>query len=187
MVILIVVFVLLFGLLLLAMPVVVTAKVRVSPIGAVVRGSATLFGVLSIPVKARIHLFHPPFFTLYVFGKSIPLAADNDTLRIDNRSVIAERIDLGVTLGVAQDGARTVQLLGTLKVLASLMLPLVFRRVTVTPYPSFSHEMLRLRLEIVGLVFPLFLLRPKSRIKKGALTKDNGKQTSEKRYSHVPC
>ncbi|MBR0081180.1 MAG: hypothetical protein IJP98_00415 [Clostridia bacterium] len=186
MVILVVLFVLLFLLFLFSMPVIVTARARISPSGAILRGSVTLFGALSIPVKARLNLFHAPFLTVQAFGKTFPLLG-GDPPQLNRNAIRAERIELGVTLGVAQDGARTVQLLGTFEVLLTLLLPLVFRRVRITPHPSFEREMFRMNAEVVGLVFPLFLFLTPKRIKRTKPTNDNENPLTEKRYTHVPC
>ena len=186
MIVLVFLFALLFLLLLLAMPVVVTARTRISPTGGVIFATVTLLGAIPIPLKARLHLFHQPFLSLQLFGKTIPLKA-NDSVSVHPNAIAAERIDLGVTLGVSQDGARTVQLLGTLKVLCDMLLPLVFRRVSVVPHPSFDGDVFRLSAEIIGLVFPLFLFFPFTCIKKRGSEKPNEKPIPKKRYSHVPC
>lgn len=186
MIVLWVLFIFLFLLLLLAMPVVVTAKVRVSPAGAVIRANASFFGTLSLPVKARINLFHPPYLTVEVFGRTLPLLGKQPKLRLDERSIRAERLDLDVTLGLEHDGARTVQLLGTIEVLLGMVLPLYVRRVRVLPHPSFSREMFRMKLDLIGLVFPLFLFFRVPRIKRKSSAHDTDNESKEKRYVNVP-
>lgn len=183
---LIVLFVLLLFVLILAMPVIVTASIRFSPVGGVIHGTVTLLGSLSIPVRLRVRIFSEPFLTVQLFQKRIPLNLKNSGYRLNPRSYRAEQIRLCVTLGVSNDGAKTVQLLGTVQVFASLLLPLLFRAVKVIPYPAFSHEMFRMKAEVIGLVFPLFLFFPK-RIKKKEPANDNAKQYCKERYSNVTC
>lgn len=184
MVILVILFVFLLLLLLASMPVIFTARMRFSPVGGVIHGTVTLFGAIPIPIRARVRLFSEPFLTLQVFRKKIPLHLPKTDQKPDPRSFRAERIHLYVTLGISNDGARTVQLLGTLNVLASLLLPLLFRNVEVSVQPAFSQEMFRLKAEAIGLVFPLFLFLS-HRIKAAKTANHSKKQLAEKRYSHV--
>ncbi len=190
MVFLIVLFAVLLLLLLLAMPIIVSIHARFSPAGGVVRAKAYLFGVLPIPLRLTVRLLSEPYLTVRVFGRERPLLSPKKTpmQRPDPCAIRLERIDAVLTLGISDDPAATVRVLGTLDVLLSLLLSELAPRVRIRPCPSFSAPMLRINAHVLGLVFPLFLLTmAKKRItgRKPANHKDTIKQ--EKRYSHAPC
>lgn len=188
MIVLIVLFVLLFLLLLLATPVVVTAHARFSPAGGVVHAALHLFGVVPIPLRLRIRLLSEPYLTLRVFGRTHGLLAKKRRAPPSRRAFRLERIDLSLTLGLPDDSAGTVRCLGIYRVLASMLLPVFCAQNSIAAHASFAHPMLRVRLHVVALVFPLFLLLPKKpRIRSGPFGQPNRSNKQEKRYSHVPC
>ena len=71
--ILIALFVLLFLLLLVSMPLIVEARMRLGVRGAVVHGKVYILGLVPIPVRLRMHLMQTPYFTLIIGKKQIPL------------------------------------------------------------------------------------------------------------------
>ncbi len=186
MVVLIVLFVLLFLVLLLAMPVIASIYARFSPKGGIVFATLYLFGVIPIPLRLRIRLLSAPYLSLQ-FGKhNFPLLSHKKRTPIDPRILRMERIDLGITVGIENDGARTVQALGTLQILSTMLLPLYFAKTNVTVHPSYTHGVLRLNVRVIGLIYPLFFLRSLC-ISKRNKAKDTNESISEKRYSHVSC
>lgn len=186
MVVLIILFALIFLLLVLSMPVIVTAYGRFSVRGGVVRIRLLLFGVLPIPLKLRVRLLSPPYLTFRFWKKEHPLLSNRPIAPIDTRVMRLERFDVGVTLGISEDPANTVRSLGLLHGVLSLLLPYAAPRVRVESHPSFTDDVFRVTVHMIGLVYPLFLLLGQTRITERERA-DTVPKFHEKRYSHVPC
>ncbi|MBR3271878.1 MAG: hypothetical protein IKI59_08125 [Clostridia bacterium] len=153
-------FALLLLVLLLSVPVVVTATARLSPKGGVVFVRFHLFGAIPVPFRLRLHLLSEPYLSIRVLGRTYPLLSPNPPPAPNPRAWQIERIDLKVTLGIEGDNARTVETLGLLCGVFSMLLPRVCRRGRVTPRPAFDCAVFRLSAELVGLLYPIFFLLP---------------------------
>lgn len=154
---LLVLFVLLFLLLLLAVPIVVTVRVRAGVRGAAVRATAWLFGLIPIPIRLRIALFSKPYFTLCYKRKRAPLLQKRAPSAWDGvwDGVRILRTDSVLTVGVRDDPAHSVLLLGLGVVALSCLTPRISEQGTVSGKPSFAASMARLTLNGMALVLPL--------------------------------
>ncbi len=165
MIVLYVLFGFLLLLLLLSVPIVVTATARVSPKGAVIFVRFHLFGALPIPFRVRVHLLSEPYLSVRIMRRIYPLLSKDPPPAPDPRTWQLERIDLKVTLGIEGDNARTVETLGLLCGVFSMLLPRLCRKGRVLPRPAFDSAVFRLTAEIVGLVYPIYLLLPRRKTK----------------------
>lgn len=163
MIVLYVLFGLLFLLLLLSVPIVVTATARVSPKGAVIFVRFHLFGAIPVPFRVRVHLFSEPYLSVRILRRTYPLLSASPMPAPDPRAWRLERVDLGVTLGIEGDNARTVETLGLLCGVFSMLLPRLCRKGRVLPRPAFGSAVFRLTAEVVGLIFPIYLLLPRKK------------------------
>ncbi len=120
--ILIVLFMVLFLILLLSMPLIVEARARIGVRGAVVHGRVWLLGLVPIPVRLRIYLFEQPYFTLGIGKKRVFLLQKQ---RKQQKPPIAGvrllRLGTRTTVGVEGEPAQAVLLAGTLAVLLAML------------------------------------------------------------------
>ena len=118
--ILIILFGLLFLLLLLSMPLIVEARMRLSARGAVVHARVYLFGLIPIPVRLRLCLLEEPYFTLMFGKKRIGLFERRKRARTRIEGIRLLRLDTKATVGIENEPAASVMLAGTVAVLLSM-------------------------------------------------------------------
>ena len=121
--ILIVLFVLLFLLLLLSMPLIVEANARVGLRGAIVRAKIYLLGLIPIPVKLRLRLFAPPYFTLQFGKKRIFLFQKKRRGKLIPDGVRILRLAAKTTVGIEGEPAAAVLTGGAISVLLAMLIP----------------------------------------------------------------
>ena len=187
MTVLIVLVVLLFFILLLSMPLLVEARVRMGLRGAVLRARVYVLGLIPIPLKLRVHFFSEPFFTL-CFGKkrvSLLKPAKTGTAGI-RKGVRVQDLRVSVTLGVKDDPARSTVLSGTLGVLFSMLIPLLSRDGDVRVRAS-KHSMIRLSASAFAVVLPVDALFGFWHARRIARTKEanNMRKSQEKRNEYA--
>ena len=188
--ILIVLFILLFLLLILSMPIIVEAKLRIGVRGAVLRSRVWLIGLIPIPIRLRIHLLSEPYFTL-VFGKKRVLLLQKN--RDPGLGGILEgvrilRLDTKTTVGIFGEPAQSVAAAGTIAVLLSMLIPSVAENGSAQAALSGS-SMLRMIVKASALLTPPKMLLGFRRAKRIAKKKaaNNITETKEKRTLYAPC
>lgn len=187
--ILIVLFFLLFLLLILSMPIVVEAKLRIGVRGAVLHSKVWLLGLIPIPIRLRVHLLSEPYFTL-VFGKKrVFLLQKNRNPGLGGilEGVRVLRLDTKTTVGIAGEPAQSVAVAGTIAVLLSMLIPCVAENGSAQAGLSAS-SMLRILVKTSALLFPLKMLFGFRRAKRIAKRKaaNNISESKEKRTIYAP-
>lgn len=120
---LILLFIILFVVLLLSMPLIVEANGRLSVRGAVVHARLYLLGLIPIPLRLRVYLLASPRFTL-IFGKRRVFLLKKRKKKKGKRRIRGIRLlrlDTKTTVGVEGEPAVSVQLAGTIAVLLSML------------------------------------------------------------------
>ena len=186
--ILIALFVLLFLLLLLSMPLIVEARVSLSLRGAVVRARVYLLGLIPIPVRLRLHLFSAPYFSLKIGQKTIPLLkkrAGKQRTRLEGVRLL--RIDTKTTVGIKGEPAQAVLLSGTIAVLFSMLIPRVAESGSARAALS-ANSAFRISARARAIVEPFRLLfgmaRARIARRKAAY---NTRNIKEKRTTYASC
>ncbi len=181
--ILIVAFVLLFLILLLSMPLIVEARVRIGLRGAIVRGKLYLLGLIPIPVRLTVRLFSEPCFTLQIGKKRISLLSrpQSGTRGITD-GVRLLHLYTVVTAGVEGDPAVSTVLSGLFGVLLSMLIPLLAEMGGVRVRPA-KQSMVRLSFSLGALVQPVDALIGFWRERRIARAKaaNNSRKPKEKR------
>ncbi len=186
--ILIVLFVLVFLILLLSMPLIVEARARTSVRGAVVHARVYVLGLIPIPVRLRLHLFSEPYFCLCFGKKRIPLLKKRERQKGGGISgVRLLRLDSKTTVGIADEPAEAVRIAGAAAVLLGML-------TTRLAEGGSAHaglcrtSMLRISVRITALVFPIELLTGivRGRIARRKAAK-NSRKTHEKRTEYASC
>ncbi len=184
--ILIVLFVLLFLLLLVSMPLIVEAKARVGFRGAIVRAKVYLLGLIPIPLKLRISFFSPPYFTLR-FGKKrvFPLQKKRRG-KLLPEGVRILRLFAGTTVGIEGEPAAAVLAGGTISVLLSMLIPRAAESGSVRAALC-NRSMLRFTLNVRAIVHPVPLLVGILRDRRIARAKaaNNSGNNHEKRINYA--
>ena len=121
--ILIALFVLLFLLLLLSMPLIVEARAGVSLRGAVVHGRVFFLGLIPIPVRLKLHFFSKPYFTLTFGKKRVSLLQKGGRPQLSGVRIL--RLDTKTTVGIEGEPAQAVLIAGAVAVLLSMLIPRV--------------------------------------------------------------
>lgn len=189
MVFLVALFILLFLILLLSMPLIVEARARIGLRGAVVHARVYVMGLVPVPLRFRINLLCAPYFTLR-FGKKRasllrrkPNGAEGITegLRIRNLRV-------SVTLGVRDDPARSIWCAGVCGVLLSMLIPRVSETGTVRVRAA-KDAVLRFSVQGSAVLLPFDALRGIWRARRIARAKaaDNSVKPKEKRTDYASC
>ena len=187
---LIALFVLLFFLLLLSMPLIVEARVRVGVRGAAVRAKVYLFGLVPIPLRLRVSLFAKPYFTLQFLKKRVPLLKrkrNGGEIGI-LKGVRLIRVDSFTTVGITDDPAHAVLLAGAGAVLLSMLTARFAERGSAGARLS-REPMARWTVSIRALVFPLDALLGFCRARRIARAKaaNNSRKSNEKRTNDASC
>ncbi len=186
---LIVLFVLLFLLLLLSMPLIVEARLRFGLRGAVVHLKVYMLGLIPIPVRLRIHLFSEPVFTLCIGKKRTSLVKRKQNgaegilegLQIRNLRV-------SVTLGIGGDPARSIWYAGILGVALSMLIPRVSETGAVRVHPA-KDSVLRLSAAGSAILQPVDAVRGIRRMRRieRAKAANNSRKSQEKRTEYASC
>lgn len=152
---LIVAFVLLFLLLLLSMPLLVEARVRIGLRGAVVRGRVYVLGLIPIPLRLSLRLFSEPYFTLQIGKRTASLLkpAKPGTSGVRN-GIRISRLYTVITIGIEDDPARSTVLSGLVGVVFSMLIPIFAEMGGVRVRPA-KRSMVRLSFRIGAIVMPL--------------------------------
>ncbi len=186
--ILIVMFVLLFLLLLLSMPLIVEARGRGGVRGAVVHARVYVFGLIPIPVRLRLYLLQSPYFTLKIGKKQILLLKKHPkrkTTRIAGVRLL--RLDTRTTVGVDGEPAAAVMLAGTVAVLLSMLTTRVAERGSARAALC-EAPMVRISASARAIVqpFPLALGIARGRIARRKAV-NNTRKSNEKRTTYASC
>lgn len=187
--ILIVLFVLLFLLLLLSLPLIVEARGRTGLRGAAIRARIFLFGLIPIPLKLRLHLLEPPYFTLQFGKKRVFLLKKKRTrTRIPPAGVRILRLDAKTTVGIEGAPAAAVTAAGTVSVLLAMLIPRIAEGGSVHAAMCAS-PMLRITLRADAIVFPAELVSGILRDRRIARRKaaNNSRKSNEKRTNYASC
>ena len=187
--ILIVLFVLLFLLLLLSMPLIVEARGRVGVCGAVVHAKIWLFGLIPIPLRWKIYLLEKPCFTLRIGKKQAPLLQRQMQAgkpRIEGVRLL--KLDTRTTVGVEGEPAAAVLLAGTVAVLLSMLTTRVAQSGSARAGLC-EAPLVRISMTAQAIVFPLPLLRSIAKRRRISRRKAANKtrKTNEKRTSYASC
>ena len=187
--ILIVLFVLLFLVLLLSMPLIVETTARAGLRGAVIRAKVYVLGLIPIPLKLRVFLFQTPYFTLE-FGKKrvFLLRKRRKPKRLLPEGVRIVRLFIKTTVGIRGEPAAAVTAAGSISVLLAMLIPRIAESGSVRAALCGS-PMLRMTLDGRAIVFPAALLRGVLRDRRIAKRKaaDNSGKTNEKRKNYASC
>lgn len=120
--ILIALFVLMFLILLLSMPLIIEARGRIGVRGAVAHVRIYLLGLIPVLLRFRLYLFENPYFTM-VFGKNriflLKRQGKAGKPRISGVKLL--RLDTRTTVGIGGDPAAAVLAAGTAAVLFSML------------------------------------------------------------------
>lgn len=181
--ILIVAFCLLFLILLLSMPLIVEARVRVGLRAACVRAKVYLFGLIPIPIRLAVRLFSEPYFTLQIGKKRVSLLnkPQKGTRGIlDGVHIL--RFYTVVTAGIADDPASSTVISGSIGVALSMLIPLFAALGGVRVRPA-KTSMVRLSFRVGALVQPVEALAGFWRERRIARAKagNNSRKLREKR------
>ena len=181
---LIVLFVLLFLLLLLSMPLILEARMRVGLRGTVVRGTLYVFGLIPIPLRLLIHLFSEPYFTLMFGKKAIPLFKQKPKGGELGLLQGVRLLQLGTvtTVGIAGDPAHSVLAAGTIATVLTMLTARYAESGTAKARPA-ETSMIRIRLHVSALLFPLEMAVGFVRARRIARRKaaNNNRKANEKR------
>lgn len=186
--ILIVLFVLLFLLLLLSMPLIVEARGRIGVRGAVVHAKIYVLGLIPIPVRLRLHLLSSPYFTLRIGKKHIHLLQKRrKPKRIRLAGVRLLQLDTRTTIGVEGEPAVSVLLAGSLAVLFSMLTTRAAESGSAQAALS-ECSLVRIAVKLRALVQPAELAAGilSGRIKRRKAAKTMRK-TNEKRTTYASC
>ncbi len=186
--ILIVLFVLLFLLLLLSMPLIVEARTRVCVRGAVVHARVYLLGLIPIPLRFRLYLLEHPYFTLCFGKKQVRLFKKRKKrAKTPVAGVRLLRLDTRTAVGVEGEPAVSVLLAGTVAVVLSMLTTRVAESGSATAALS-GRSLLRITANARAIVFPAALLSGivRGRIKRRGAAKNTCK-TNEKRTTYASC
>lgn len=184
--ILIALFVLLFLLLLLSMPLIVEARAGISLRGAVVHGRVFFFGLIPIPVRLKLHFFSAPYFTLAFGKKRVSLLKKGGAPPLAGVRVL--RLDTKTTVGIEGEPAQAVLIAGAVAVLLSMLIPRVSESGSAHANLSKS-SMFRIAVSARGIVQPVPLGCGIVRARRIARRKaaNNTRKTKEKRTTYAPC
>ncbi len=187
--ILIALFILLFLVLLLSMPLLVEARLRFGLRGAVLHATVYVLGLIPVPVRLRIRLFSKPAFTVQIGRKRASLFMKKRS----GAEGIAEGIDLrrlhiAVTVGVADAPAEATVLAGTLGVLFTMLVPMLAQTGGVRVGTA-KTPLLRLTVEGFAIVQPVKAISGYLRRRRIARAKaaNNIGKTKEKRTEYASC
>ena len=186
--ILIVLFVLLFLLLLVSMPLIVEGRGRVSVRGAVVHARIFVLGLIPVPLRLRLYLLQSPYFTLQIGKKQIPLLKKQPKrkkTRIDGVRLL--RLDSRTTVGIDGEPAAAVLLAGTVAVLISMLTTRVAERGSARAALC-ETPMVRTSVSAKAIVqpLPLALAIARGRIARRKAV-NNTRKTKEKRTTYASC
>ena len=183
-------FLLLFLLLLVSMPLILEARVRVGLRGASLRAKLYLFGLIPIPVRLTLHLFSDPYFTLRIGSKTVPLFGRRRSGGEIGllKGVRLLRLETAATVGIEGDPARSVIAAGS--VAAALSLLTARFAESGTAKARFARSpMLRIAIRANALLFPLEMLcgfLTERRIAR-AKAANNRRNLKEKRNGYASC
>lgn len=186
---LIVLFILLFFVLLLSMPLIVEARARIGLRGAVVHARVYVLGLVPIPLRLRIRLFSEPVFTLRIGKKRVSLLNRKPNGAQGIRAgVRVQNLRVSVTLGIRDDPARSICCAGACGVLFSMLIPRVSETGTVRVHPA-KMSVLRLSAQGSAVLLPpeAFLGFLRARRIARAKAADNSRKTQEKRTEYASC
>ena len=189
MVFLVALFILLFLILLLSMPLIVEARARIGLRGAVVHLRVYVLGLIPIPLRLRINLFCAPYFTLRFGSKTRSLLRQRQNgVEGIRKGVRVERLDVSVTLGIRDDPARSIWYAGVCGVACSTLVPRVSKRGSVQVHAA-KTSVLRLSLKGAAVLLPLDALRGILHARRIARAKDanNSVKPKEKRTEYASC
>ena len=183
--ILIALFVLLFLLLLLSMPLIVEARAGVSLRGAVVHGRVFFLGLIPILVRLKLHFFSKPYFTLAFGKKSVSLLQKGGRPQLSGVRIL--RLDTKTTVGIEGEPAQAVLIAGAVAVLLSMLIPRVSESGSARANLSKS-SMFRIAVSARGIVQPVLLLFGilRQRITRRKAANNTGK-IHEKRTTYASC
>ena len=177
-------FVLLFLLLLLSVPLILEARVRLGLRGAAVRARLYVFGLVPIPLKLSLRLFSDPYFTLRFRNKTTPLLKSRRTGGEIGllKGVRLFRLDSVTTVGIRGDPARAVCTAGTFAVLLSVLTARYAENGSANARFS-ETPMIRLSFRVSASLFPLEMLFGFLRARRIARRKaaNNSRKRNEKR------
>ena len=187
--ILIALFVLLFLLLLVSMPLIVEARMRLGVRGAVVHGKVYILGLVPIPVRLRMHLMQTPYFTLIIGKKQIPLLQKRpkpERPRLSGVRIL--RLDTRTAVGIEDEPADAVLIAGSIAVLLSMLTTRVANGGSASAALC-SSPLFRITAYAQAILFPpkLFygaVLAPRIARRKAA---NNIRKTNEKRRTYASC
>lgn len=186
---LIVLFILLFLVLLLSMPLIVEARARIGLRGAVVHARVYVLGLVPIPLRLRIRLFSEPVFTLCLGKKRASLLnrRPNGAEGI-LQGVAVGRLCVSITLGIRDDPARSTVYAGALGVLLSMLVPVVARTGGVRVCAA-KDSLLRFSVSASAVLLPFDALRGIRHARRIARAKaaDNSVKPKEKRTEYASC
>lgn len=186
--ILIVLFVLLFLLLLLSMPLIVEARGRAGVRGAVVLAKIYVFGLIPISLRLRLYLMEKPYFTLKIGKGRVHLLQKRKKRTMTGMTGIRLlRLDTRTTVGIEGEPAVSVQLAGTAAVLLSMLTTRVAESGSATAGLS-ETTMLRISARVRAIVDPVRLISgmARGRIARRKAT-NNTRKSNEKRKSYASC
>ena len=186
--ILIVLFVLFFLLLLLSMPLIVEARLRLSLRGAVVHARIYVLGLIPVPLRFRLYLLHSPYFTLQIAKNRMRLLQKRQKRgKTQIKGVRLLRLETRTTVGIEDEPATAVQLAGTIAVLFSMLTTRVAESGSAKAALS-ECGMLRITARLQALAEPIRLLYG---IARGRIvqrkTAKNTRKTNEKRKTYASC
>ena len=158
MVFLIVLSVLLLLLLLASLPLTVEARARIGLRGAIVRAKIRFLGWIPIPLRLRLNLFAPPYFSIRFGRKRIFLLRKKKKRgKLPKDGVRILRLDAKTTVGIEGEPAAAVLAAGAISVLLSTLIPTVAEDGAVRAGLSGS-PMLRMSLRARAAIRPPELL-----------------------------
>jgi hypothetical protein len=183
-------FIVLFLILLLSMPLIVDARMRIGLRGAIIHARIYVFGLIPISVKLRLHLFSKPYFTLRFGKKRVFLLKKKKQTRKRRpvRGVRLLRLDTRTTVGIADEPDKAVLSAGSAAVLLSMLTTRVAESGSARAAIG-EPSMLRLSARARAIVYPLKLLggllAPMCIARRGSA--NNSRKSNEKRTEHASC
>ena len=187
---LIVLFVLLFLMLLLSMPLIVEARLRLGVRGAALRAKIWLFGLIPIPIRLKAHLFSEPYFTL-VFGKKhVPLLQKKKNSGAVGAllGVRLLSLDTRTTVGIAGEPAQSVVAAGAIAVILAMLIPCIAESGSARAGLS-KATMIRFQLRTRAMLYPPEMLAGFWRARRIAKRDpaNNTRKMKEKRTEYASC
>jgi hypothetical protein len=184
---LIVLFVLLFLVLLVSMPLIVEARARIGVRGAIVHAKIYVLGLILIPLRMRVCLLSRPYFSLCIGKRRTSLLKQNKSgAEGIAKGVRIRKLNASVSLGIRDDPARATWYAGILGVALSMLIPRIAEAGTVRVHAA-KVPMIRLSLSGSAVVLPVDALNGVRRARRIARAENanNTRKSKEKRTEYA--